>query len=56
MLLVSLPADTATPMGKSARLFSLSAVLLLDELELEILDEDWALKPHCEIDRQGTFP
>ena len=56
MLLVSLPADTATPIGKPARFFNLGEELLLDEFELEIPEDELTLKRHCEIGLQGAFP
>ena len=56
MLLVSLPADTATPIGKPARFFKLGEELLLDECELEMLEDELILKRHCEMGPQGAFP
>jgi len=43
MVLDSLPADTATPTGKSARTFSWTLALLLAELLLTELNEELVL-------------
>ena len=56
MLLVSLPADTATPIRKPASFFKLDEGLLLDEFELEIPEDELTLKRHCEMGPQGAFP